>query len=212
MQIGGVKLSRDIELTHQNLLECAKKHFLKYGYDKASIREICKSAHVTNGAFYRHFKDKETMFCELVEPTVDNMLASYSKAAVKHFDLLSTNEVRKLWDFSEDTIIKIVEYAYQNLDVFRLIFLSSKGTKYENFLHQIVNLEVAQSQQLIAELNKRGLKTNQLCEDEWHILISAYFSSLAEMIFHDYSREDAIKYAHTLAKFFNTAWINLLGI
>ena len=205
-------MSRDMELTHQNLLKYAKDHFLKYGFDKANIREICKSANVTNGAFYRHFKDKEAMFCELVEPTVNNMLASYSKSAKKHFDLLNTNEVKKLWELSEDAVIQIVEYAYRNLDVFKLIFLSAKGTKYENFLHEIVNLEVAQTQQLISELNKRGVKTNPLCEDEWHILISAYFSSLAEMILHDYSREDAIKYAHTLAKFFNTAWIYILGI
>ena len=205
-------MSRNMEVTHQNLLKCAKDHFLKYGYDKANIREICKSAHVTNGAFYRHFKDKEAMFCELVEPTVNSMLASYYKSADKHFDLLNTDEVKKLWELSEDAIILLIEYAYENLDVFKLIFLSSKGTKYENFLHEVVNLEVVKTQQMISELNKRGIKTNPLCEDELHILISAYFSSLAEMILHDYSRQDAIKYAHTLAKFFNAAWINLFGI
>jgi hypothetical protein len=41
-----------------------------------------------------------------------------------------------------------------------IIFLSAKGTKNENFLHKIVNLEVAQTQQLISELNKREVKTN----------------------------------------------------
>ena len=48
-------MSRDFQQTHENLLLCAQKHFLKYGFERASIREICKDAHVTNGAFYNHF-------------------------------------------------------------------------------------------------------------------------------------------------------------
>lgn len=44
-------MSRDFQQTHENLLLCAQKHFLEYGFERASIREICKDAHVTNGAF-----------------------------------------------------------------------------------------------------------------------------------------------------------------
>ena len=51
-------MSRDFQQTHENLLLCAQKHFLEYGYERASIREICKDAHVTNGAFYNHFDDR----------------------------------------------------------------------------------------------------------------------------------------------------------
>ena len=42
-------MSRDFQQTHENLLLCAQKHFLEYGFERASIREICKDAHVTNG-------------------------------------------------------------------------------------------------------------------------------------------------------------------
>ena len=55
-------MSRDFQQTHENLLACAKKHFLENGFERASIREICKAAHVTNGAFYNHFEDKEALF------------------------------------------------------------------------------------------------------------------------------------------------------
>ena len=63
-------MSRDFQQTHENLLACAKKHFLENGFERASIREICKAAHVTNGAFYNHFEDKEALFGALVEPVV----------------------------------------------------------------------------------------------------------------------------------------------
>ncbi len=49
-------MSKDFNQTHESLLFCAKKQFLEYGFEKASIREICKEASVTNGAFYNHFE------------------------------------------------------------------------------------------------------------------------------------------------------------
>ena len=43
--------------THEKILECGKKHFIEYGFEKSSLRDICKDACVTTGAFYRHFND-----------------------------------------------------------------------------------------------------------------------------------------------------------
>ena len=71
-------MSRDFQQTHENLLACAKEHFLENGFERASIREICKAAHVTNGAFYNHFEDKEALFGALVEPVVQAVSEMYS--------------------------------------------------------------------------------------------------------------------------------------
>lgn len=49
-------MSRDFQQTHENLLACAKKHFLENGFERASIREICKAAHVTNGGILQSFR------------------------------------------------------------------------------------------------------------------------------------------------------------
>lgn len=80
-------------MTHQNLLKCAKDHFLKYGFDKANIREICKSANVTNGAFYCNFKDKEAMFSSNGEhgdkvTIADNGIAMTADIGHGYVDLL----------------------------------------------------------------------------------------------------------------------------
>ena len=41
------------------LLRSAQTEFLKYGYDKASLRNICRNADMTTGALYFFFKNKE---------------------------------------------------------------------------------------------------------------------------------------------------------
>ena len=91
-------MSRDFQQTHENLLACAKKHFLENGFERASIREICKAAHVTNGAFYNHFEDKEALFGALVEPVVQAVSEMYSDSVIKHFELARTDELKQLWN------------------------------------------------------------------------------------------------------------------
>ena len=80
-------MSRDFQQTHENLLFCAQKHFLEYGFERASIREICKDAHVTNGAFYNHFDDKEALFGALVESVVQEVKAIYEASVNEHMEL-----------------------------------------------------------------------------------------------------------------------------
>ena len=52
--------------THERILKSGLAAFLEEGFEKANLRRICKAAGVTTGAFYKHFKDKEALFPELV--------------------------------------------------------------------------------------------------------------------------------------------------
>ncbi len=205
-------MSRDFQQTHENLLSCAKTHFLKYGFERASIREICKDAHVTNGAFYNHFEDKESLFGALVEPVVQAVTEVYSDSVAKHFELAQTEELKQLWKLSEDTICQIIEYIYEHFDVFKLLLMKSAGTKYASFLDNVVRSDVLETQRLIAELKERGVPVHDLEDDEWHMLVHSYYSSIAEIVMHNYPKDAAIKYTHTLAAFFSSGWQTVLGI
>ena len=205
-------MSRDFQQTHENLLICAKKHFLEFGFERASIREICKDAKVTNGAFYNHFSDKESMFGELVDPVVQAVSEIFSDSVEKHYELARTDELKKLWILSEDTIIRIIEYIYGDFDVFKLLLMCANGTKYVSFLDDLVRFDVQETRKLIAELKERGVLVSDLEPDEWHMLVHSYYASLAEMVLHDYPKPAALKYAHTLAAFFSSGWLTVLGI
>ncbi len=47
--------------TEQAILAAAAELSREYGFDKVSIRDICRRAGVTTGAFYHHFPSKEAM-------------------------------------------------------------------------------------------------------------------------------------------------------
>ena len=52
---------KDERETKDKLLISAKQEFLEKGYQKASLRNICKNAGVTTGALYFFFQDKEDL-------------------------------------------------------------------------------------------------------------------------------------------------------
>ena len=105
-----ITIARDFQQTHDNLLDCAKKHFLKFGFERSSIREICKDAHVTNGAFYNHFEDKEALFGALVEPVLRSVSELYADSVMRHFVLIKSEDLPQLWELSAKTTERMIEY------------------------------------------------------------------------------------------------------
>ncbi len=50
-----------------NILNAAASVFAEEGYHYASISNICKKACISNGALYKYFKNKETLFLSVIE-------------------------------------------------------------------------------------------------------------------------------------------------
>ena len=148
----------------------------------------------------------------MVEPVVQTVSEIYSASVEEHFELAKTDELKQLWELTENTVCRIIEYVYQYFDVFKLLIMQSAGTKYASFLDDVVRLDVRETHKLIDELKARGVPVHDLEEDEWHMLVHAYYASIAEIVMHNYPKEAALKYAHTLAAFFRSGWNTVLGI
>ena len=56
--------------TKRKLLDAAEAVFLRRGFDRSSVEEICAEAGFTRGAFYSNFESKEEMFFQLLADRV----------------------------------------------------------------------------------------------------------------------------------------------
>lgn len=52
------------KITKEHIMKTAKELIKKYSYDQLSIDLICKTAGVSTGAFYHHFKSKQGLIIE----------------------------------------------------------------------------------------------------------------------------------------------------
>jgi len=84
-------LPRDKNDSHVIILKNAKKEFLEFGFEKASMRSIAKKSGVTAGALYKHFAGKEEMFNALAEPVYKKLLSLFDKYTDSVMDDIEAN-------------------------------------------------------------------------------------------------------------------------
>lgn len=122
-----------------NLLDAASYEFMKHGFEKASVRNIVKSANTTIGNFYNYFKTKEDIFCALV----DEVYLGLVYLLKNHDSAFDANAMLTNTDIS--TMRQILSgYLAQALprlnDRFLLLLEKSQGTKYSHVKSELIDM------------------------------------------------------------------------
>ena len=198
--------------THEAILNKGKELFLKEGFERANLREICRASGITTGGFYRHFKDKAELFSALVEPAVQGLQERYSASEKLCFGVLDEGSVEELWKVSAEALEDFVGYIFDHLESFKLILCCSAGTKYADFTDWMVKREIKDTYKTYELLEKKGVTIRRLPEKELHMLIHAYFSCIFETVLHNFSKKVALQSMKTLAEFFSAGWRKVFGL
>lgn len=196
----------------QRILDIAKEEFLTHGFTKASMRAIAGKVGVTATALYRHFADKEQLFSALIEPVWQDFLKNLAVHDITTFQLSISEHPEGLWDLSEQEFSNALAYVYDHFDVFKLMLCCSSGTRYSRFQHELVEREVDTMQLMITLMREQGHQVNQVDSRSLHLLLSGFFTSLFEMIIHDYSREEAQRHIKVLSVYFSNGLRAVLGM
>jgi AcrR family transcriptional regulator len=196
--------------TRQKLLDAGKKEFLAKGFKSASLRKIVKDAGFTLGAFYGYYPDKEALFGALVDPVAGELVRSFKAACDHHFDLFDTDKTSEARELSTEYLRQFLAFVYDNFDVFRLVLCRSDGTKYHDYVHRLVKIEIEQSELYVARLRELGRVEGEVSPEVRHMLTDAYFNCVFETVVHNMNRKKAMGYVEQIARFFNSGWDSLL--
>ncbi len=205
-------MPRDKTDTYNRLIPCMKAEFLEKGFEKASVRSIAERAGMSAAGIYRHFKDKEAMFDVLVAPLVDTYFLNYKNSMERNYALLDTEEIKRFWIISEEQGVQYVNFIYDHFEEFKLLLTCADGTKHQNFVHDVSEMEVKEMTLLMDELRRRGFKVKRISKEELHMLISGYAASIFEVVIHDFPRNKAIKHAKMLMEILYPGWIKAFGM
>lgn len=202
----------DMSDTQKKILDVGKKEFLAKGFKDASLRGIVKEAGFTQGAFYGYYPDKAALFEALVSDAADRLMDQFKAAQQAHYDLIPEDKTSQCRKLSTDCLNYFINYIYDNFDAFKLIVCCSEGTKYSSYVHDLVELEVAQTEDYYNQLRKLGKVEGLISHELHHMITSAYFTAVFETVVHDMTREHAVEYVNELATFFNCGWEGLLRL
>ena len=206
------RMTMSISKTQRKILEVGKKEFLAKGFKDASLRKIVADAGFTKGAFYGYYPDKAALFEALVSDAADGLIDMFKAAQDAHFDLIPTGNTAKSRELSTEYLRHFLNYVYDNFDEFKLVICCSEGTKYANYIHELVELEVKRAEKYYALLREKNKLRGSVSHELHHMITSAYFTAAFETVVHDMSREKAMGYIEELAAFFNSGWEGILKL
>ncbi|MCR5188039.1 MAG: TetR/AcrR family transcriptional regulator [Treponema sp.] len=198
--------------TKKKILESAKKEFLEKGFMNASLRTIAANAGVTTGAMYRHFKDKDALFCALVDPAIAvTTKAVMSADVITHME--EANPIGKEHEDLENKVLKdLLDYIYSDFDAFTLLVSKAAGSTHENFVNEISDLYTKNCLETLNWLYEAKYATNKIDEMTIHVIASSLINAFAELILHKIPKERAEEYIRNIRDFFHFGTMHVMGI
>lgn len=170
--------------TEQKLIKSGKEEFLKKGYAKANLRDICKNAGVTTGAFYFSFENKEALLSAILAPVItdyEKMCSIFARREEENPDTADDNERQ------------MMEYLSEHRTEALILMEKSAGSRYEKFRPQI-------SQQMQAAFTSYFTKFMGSIPDPEliRILVTMRLQGYMELIKGDYTVEERVRLAREI--------------
>lgn len=189
------------EETQRNILETAKKHFLNDGLTGASLRNIVKDAGLTTGAFYKYYPTKEALFDALTDPYLEHIYEIYDQVVAELEKLSADDQTKSMASMSNDGMKRMLDYVYDHYDNFKLLLKCGDSGKYEDFIHRIVNREIESSHRYLEKMKEEGVEIPVVEDSLMHMIYTGFFSSIFQIIEHDFDKQSAIKNISQLKQF-----------
>ena len=205
------EMAKQIEGVYESILEYARKEFLEKGYMDASLRTIASEAGTSTNSIYVRFKDKEGLFAAIVESVSEEFLSRCLDMQETFHGFDSEIQRREVGQYSAGEMLKMVDYIYDHFDEFRLLLDASYGTRFHNFIDQLVGIEEEYTWKWMEVTGSRMEPEDGMTKEFYHIMVTAYFEGIFEVVRHKMSREDAKKYVAMMGKYHHAGFQAIVG-
>ena len=134
-------MSKPLEGVSEKIETCAKKEFLEKGYVDASLRNIAAKAGTTTGSIYSRYGGKEGLFSAIVEAVAEEFVRMFRGIQEKFHQTDPEKQPEIMDDLTRDGMRQMVLFMYEHLQEFQLLVDGSYGTKFQNFVEHLVEIE-----------------------------------------------------------------------
>ena len=204
-------MAKQIEGVSERILACAKAEFLDKGYTEASLRAIAAAAGTSTNSIYVRFRDKEGLFSAIVEPALSELTERFVKIQETFHRMDRAAQAAHMAEYSDGGTAELVDYMYDHLDEFRLLLDASYGTRFHNFVDELVRIEVEYTYKYMETVGYPAFLGDAMTEKVLHIVTTSRFESLFEVIRHGMSREEASEYIDLLSRYHRTGFFAIFG-
>ncbi len=204
-------MARQIEGVAERIVEAAKREFLDKGYVEASLRTIAAEADTSTNSIYVRFGDKEGLFSAIVEPVLNEMTERFIRIQERFHLMTPEEQAERMPKYADGGTSELIDYMYEHLEEFRLLLDASYGTRFHNFVDELVRIEVEYTYKFMEAVGYSDKFGDAVTQKLLHIVTTSRFESIFEIIRHGMSREEATEYIELLSRYHRCGFIEIFG-
>lgn len=199
-------MTKPVEGVSERILSCAKEEFLEKGFQDASLRTIAAKAGTTTGSIYSRFQDKEGLFGALVEPAADYLINTFVKVQETFHAEDPEKQPSLMNEYVSSGMEEMLDYIYENFETFQLLLDASYGTKFQDFVERLVEIETEYTYKFMETIHFQRKGQEVVTEEFIHIMTRALFESMFEVVRHKMEKEKAKRYMKMLEQYHYGGW------
>lgn len=204
-------MARQIEGVAERIVDAAKREFLDKGYVDASLRTIAAEADTSTNSIYVRFGDKEGLFSAIVEPVLNEMTERFIRIQERFHLMTPEEQAERMPKYADGGTSELIDYMYEHLEEFRLLIDASYGTRFHNFVDELVRIEVEYTYKFMEAVGYSDKFGDAVTQKLLHIVTTSRFESIFEIIRHGMSREEATEYIELLSRYHRCGFIEIFG-
>ena len=204
-------MARQIEGVAERIVDEAKREFLDKGYVDASLRTIAAEADTSTNSIYVRFGDKEGLFSAIVEPVLNEMTERFIRIQERFHLMTPEEQAERMPKYADGGTSELIDYMYEHLEEFRLLLDASYGTRFHNFVDELVRIEVEYTYKFMEAVGYSDKFGDAVTQKLLHIVTTSRFESIFEIIRHGMSREEATEYIELLSRYHRCGFIEIFG-
>lgn len=204
-------MARQIEGVTERIVDAAKREFLDKGYVDASLRTIAAEADTSTNSIYVRFGDKEGLFSAIVEPVLNEMTERFIRIQERFHLMTPEEQAERMPKYADGGTSELIDYMYEHLEEFRLLLDASYGTRFHNFVDELVCIEVEYTYKFMEAVGYSDKFGDAVTQKLLHIVTTSRFESIFEIICHGMSREEATEYIELLSRYHRCGFIEIFG-
>lgn len=187
--------------SREPLIEAALNEFITHEYDKASLNRIIKSAGISKGTFYYHFKNKEELYKHLLITAVKEKwlyINDYTKEHQNDFDMMD------IFDKFQYQAKAGIMFAYEHPEFHKLgtMFSKEKGNDiYDAIVSEVGGDSTEMLREMVGQAYESGELDQSFSEEFLFKLLQNLFSNYDEVFKGESTLEHTLKNLEDYVRF-----------
>ena len=185
------------------IIKAAKEEFLEFGFEKASLHKIVKKAGITTGALYTRYKNKDALFCSLIEPAMVEMKEKLMPIMGEYKKIQESKNVEDFINVIRKEEQICLDLLFDYYDQCVLFFCKSRGSSIGN---QIAKLMETKAKETVEFFKALGNESKDIDLDGIEFIMKQQMDYYSGILEKGYSKEKAIECMKTIEIFIDAGW------